>query len=252
MAPIMYRFDCGKKTKFVGIYITRGHCTIGGEVENKTRELLEKAPWGQIIPELLKFALYKARQKLFEDNGLLEGAYRADIAADVVMESIRKILDGTRSWDPDAKDDLTIHLKGIIKSEISHLDDDDESKATGRLPTKKTSGSDTMEVEELLKRANPMEEHAAEIMASPPLNPVEVLEDKERLERDNAAMNEILERVKGDSGLEDVVLCIMEGITKPSEIAEKLGVDVKDINNRQKRLRRTYKDLLENARKGDI
>ena len=221
-------------------------------MEKKVSEFLENASWDQIIPELLKYALNKINLKLFHTNSLLKGAYSSDIAGDVVMESIKKLLDGTRSWDPDAKDDLTIHLKSVIKSEISHIDDGEESKITRRFPTKNTSDDDPVEVEELLKIANPQEEHAAAIMPLPPLNPEEVIEEKERLERDRAAMDNILERVKGDTELEDVILCIMEGIYKPREISDKLGVDVKDINNRQKRLRRIYKDLYKQAKKGEI
>lgn len=220
-------------------------------MEKKASELLENAPWEQIIPELLKYALNKINLKLFHSNSLLNGAYSSDIAGDVVMESIKKLLDGTRSWDPDAKDDLTIHLKSVIKSEISHLYDDEESKKTRRFSTKNTSYDDPVEVEELLKIANPQEEHAADIMPLPPLNPEEVIEEKEQLERDNVAMANILERVKGAPELEDVVLCIMEGISKPREISSKLGVDVKDINNRQKRLRRIYNDLSKQVKKGE-
>jgi len=159
------------------------------------------------------------------------------------MESIRKLLDETRAWDPNEKDDLVIHLMTIIKSEISHLDDDKEHQATKRFPINLGSNDDHP-VEELLKRAQPLEEHAS-ISPAPLLNPEECLEENERLERCTLIEKTIMEKVNHLPELAEVVLCIMMGITKPREIAMELGVAVTEINNRQKRLRRIYKDLCD-------
>ncbi len=217
-------------------------------MDNKTLELIEKAGWVRIIPELTLFAVGRLRLKFFENNSPLKGASLKDIAQDVTMESIRKVLDETRVWNPDEKDDLVIHLKTIIKSEISHLVDDKEHQTTERFPIRAYS-EDGRPVEELLKKAHPLEEHTEGVVIAPPLNPEECLEEKEQFKRHKIMEENILGKVKHAPELEEVVLCIMMGITKPREIAAELGVAVEEINNRQKRLRRIFKDLCNMQRK---
>lgn len=217
-------------------------------MDSKTRELIEEADWNLIIPELTLFALGRLRLKFLANDSPLNGAFPEDIAADVVMESIRKILDETRAWDPDEKDNLVIHLKTIIKSELSHLDDDKEHLTTGRFPTTAHT-KDNHPVDELLKKAHPLEEHTEYVTITPPLNPEESLEEKERFKRHKIMEENIMEKVNHTPELADVVLCILMGITKPREISAELGIAVKEINNRQKRLRRIYKDLCNCQRK---
>jgi DNA-directed RNA polymerase specialized sigma24 family protein len=212
-------------------------------VDNRTRELIENADWQNILPKLELFALNRLRLKYFENDSPLKGVHLKDIAEDVVMESIQKLLDETRDWDPDKKDDLAIHLMTIIKSEISHLDDDMEHQATRRFPIS-SSSNDDRPVEELLKRARPLEEHAG-VAPDPPLNPEACLEEKERLDGYILMEKKIMEKVNHIPELADVVLCILMGTTKPREIAAELRVAVTEINNRQKRLRRIYKDLCD-------
>lgn len=216
-------------------------------MDNKTLELLENADWKRIIPELTQYALSRLRLKFFENNSPLNGSLPKDIAEDVVMESIRKVLDDTRSWKPDEKDNFVIYLKSVIKSEISHLDDDKEHKTTERFPTK-TGSNDGQYVEELLEKAHPLEEHTEGVAIAPPLNPEESLEEKERFNRDKIMEEKIMEKVNHDPELADVVLCIMMGLSRPRDIAAELGIPVKEVNNRQKRLRRIYKDLCDRRR----
>ena len=125
-------------------------------MDKRTRELIEKTDWEDIIPKLTLYALNRLRLKYFDHDSLLSGFFPKDIAEEVVMESIRNLLDETRAWDPDEKDDLVIHLKTIIKSEISHLDDDKEHQTTKRFPID-SSSNDNHIVEELLKKAHPLE-----------------------------------------------------------------------------------------------
>ena len=212
-------------------------------MDSRTRELIEKADWQNILPKLVLFALNRLHLKVFESNSPFKGMLLKDIAEDVVMESIRKLLDETRAWNPDEKDDLAIHLMTIIKSEISHLDDDMEHQVTKRFPINLGSNDDHP-VEELLIRAQPIEEHAC-ASPDPPLSPEECLEEKEQFEKYTLMEKTIMDKVNNLPELADVVLCIMMGITKPREIAAELGVAVTEINNRQKRLRRIYKDFCD-------
>jgi hypothetical protein len=219
-------------------------------LDKRKRELLDQANWDEIIPRLLKHSLSKLWRLDINDNSPLAGKNLNQIAEDQVMDAIGKLWDETVTWDYEKKDDLLIFLKGVIKSQVSHLCDNEEYLKTERFPVaSEGSGGEYVEIEEVLKKANPHENHA-EVMAPTPLpGPDEVLMEKEREKQDNSAMDALLKRLNGDKGLEEVVLCIMAEITKPGEIAAQMGVETKHINNLQKKLRRIYKDLLEHARK---
>lgn len=218
-------------------------------MDKKKRELLDQAKWEDILLRLLKYTLNKLRRRFFFKTSPLGGTDVAQIAQDQVMEAIGKVWTEERSWDNETKNLFSL-LIDIIDSQISHLFDNDEYLTTGRFPVASSDGSNKeVEVEELLKRANPHDEHARDITSSAPLNPEEALLEKEQREQDKAAEKILLERVNGNKELEDVVWCIMAGITKPQEIAQQLGIKVQDVNNLQKKLRRAYKDLQEQARK---
>jgi len=74
-------------------------------------------------------------------------------------------------------------------------------------------------------------------------DPEEALVEKEEREHAKNAVELLREKIQGDEELEEIFLCLEEGYTKPSEIAEQLGVDVKEIYNREKRLKRKCNEL---------
>jgi DNA-directed RNA polymerase specialized sigma24 family protein len=219
-------------------------------VDNRKRDLLDQANWDEIIPQLLKYALSKLRRLDINVSSPLSGLDLNQVAEEQVMEAIRKVWDETVTWDYEKKDDLLLFLKGVVKSQVSHLCDNEEYLKTKRFPiAAEMSDGDPIEVEEILDKANPHEKHA-EVMATAPLpNPDEILSEKERGMQDKAAMDALLGRLNGDKELEDAVMCIMAGLTTPREIAKEMGVETKHVNNLQKRLRRIYKDLHEQDRK---
>lgn len=219
-------------------------------MDKRKRELLDKANWDEIIPRLLKYSLSKLWWLDINDNSPLAGKNLNQISEDQVMDAIGKLWDETVMWDYDKKDDLLIFLKGVVKSQISHLCDNEEYLKTERFPiAPEGSSGEHVEVEEALKKAKPHEKHA-EVMASAPIPvPDEVLMEKEQEKQDKAAMDALLERMNGDKELEEVVMCIMAGSAKPREIAKEMGVETKHVNNLQKKLRRIYKDMHEQAKK---
>ena len=219
-------------------------------LDRKKRELLDQADWDDIIPKLLKHALSKLRRHFFYDNSPLGGSKIEQLAEDLVIDAVGKLWDETVSWEHGKKDNLFYFLQGVINSQVSHLFDNDEYKTTGRFPVATSEGAATdVEVEELLKRANPHDEHARDLTPSTPPNPEDALLTKEQEEQDKANADALLERLKGDKELEDVFLCIMGGTTKPREIAQEMGVEVKQVYNLQKKLRRIYVDLQGQGRK---
>jgi len=219
-------------------------------LDQRKRDLLDHADWDNIIPRLAKYALNKLRRLDIIDNSPLAGKDLTQIAEEQVMDAIGKLWDETVSWDYKKKDDLLIFLKGVVKSQISHLCDTEEYLKTERFPIDPEGRSgEHVEIEEALKKANPHEKHA-EVMASARFpGPDEVLMEREQEKQDKAAMDALLERLNGDKELEEVVMCIMAGAAKPREIEKEMGVETKHVNNLQKKLRRIYKDLHEQAGK---
>jgi DNA-directed RNA polymerase specialized sigma24 family protein len=218
-------------------------------VDNRKRDLLDQANWDEIIPRLLNYALSKLRRLDINASSPLAGMDLKHVAEEQVMEAISKVWDETVIWDYEKKDDLLLFLKGVVKSIVSHLCDNKEYLKTKRFPiAAEMSDGEPIEVEEVLKRANPHEQHA-EVMATTPFpNPDGILLEKEQGMQDKAVMDALLERLNGDKELEDTVMCIMAGLTSPREIAKEMGIETKHVNNLQKRLRRIYKDLHEQDR----
>lgn len=220
-------------------------------MDKSVLELLKNADWDRICAELLKYALYKVGRRYFRQNSPINGLLKEDLAEEVVQRAIYKVMEGVRKWNPDEKDDLLIFLKSVVKSEVSHLDDDEESQITDRFKTVQ-DGHDVIEVEELQRKGNPRNRHTIEQRPSDVVTPESQLIEKEREQCDCLAQQAILDLVKGQPDLEDVILCIMEDIYTPREIAAELGVDVKEIYNRKKKLQRLYSDLYKRAEKGDL
>ena len=48
-----------------------------------------------------------------------------------------------------------------------------------------------------------------------------------------------------DPDLEDLAVCILEGITKPSEISKELNISMSELNNRKKRLNRKLRKIYD-------
>lgn len=219
-------------------------------MDKKKRDIQDLANWDEIIPQLVKYALSKLRRLDIINSSPLAGMDLIQIAEEQVMEAIGKLWDETVTWDYEKKDDLLIFLKGGIKSQVSHLCDNEEYSKTKRFPlSNEISGGEPIEVEEALNRANPHEKHAEFMATTPVLNPFEILAEKEQEIQDTAAMDALMGRLNGDRELEDTFMCIMVGLTKPREIAKEMEIETKHVNNLQKRLRRIFKDLHEQARK---
>lgn len=157
----------------------------------------------------------------------------------MVTQSILKILEGNITWDPFKKPDIEIFLKSVIKTQINHLYTSKEYRITSRA-SEETGGAD-----EAVDHADPVETHAV-LSPCNPLDPEMALLKKEREQAESSFMESVLKKVEGDSELEMMTLCILDGVWKPREISEKLGIGVAQVYNLKKRLRRIFIDLLNN------
>jgi len=208
---------------------------MADNVDDRTLRHLQEADWDDLIPRLTQYAIYKLSYLRFHNNSPLSGISKEEIAQEIVMKSIFQVVNGTRKWDLEKNEDLLNFLKSVVKSNISHLFSSKEYKQTKRLCKSSVDGyNQHNETKEFIERS---EEVNDSIFRDSPSTPEEIMIEKETCDR-------LLEIVKGDDELETVILCILEGYTKPKDIAEQMGVEPKVVYNLKKRLRRIYKDIL--------
>ena len=213
---------------------------LGNKVEKGILELIQQADWDDIYPRVLKYALKKLS---FRSGSPFEGVPKEQVAHDIVSQTILKVIEGYRKWNPE-RGPLLDYLIFVVKSDISHLYELDDYILTSRMPVspQKDGDSESVEKEELLNGAHLLDKHAADISPDPPQ-----LADNALIEHE--ACDRLLKVIEGDDELESIVLCMLDGFSKPIDIAEHLGVDPKDIYNAKKRLERAYQGLLQKKTK---
>lgn len=225
---------CFRRQKLVG--------DLEGILDRKLIQLLseiKESEWDKLILNLTRYAFYEMERKYWKYERVPKGLTAEDIA----LESISDLLEGIRKWDYTNQPNLLNFLRSAVDSKISHLFEMKDYNLIERFPVTE----DDQEREELMKKADPVSEHAC-FSPADPQNPEETLIQKQVSERDKAAVSALFEAVKGDDQLENLFMLIMDGYMKPSEIAEEMKIDVKEVNNLQKRLRRKFKKLRSNTK----
>jgi DNA-directed RNA polymerase specialized sigma24 family protein len=142
---------------------------------------------------------------------------------DVVQQAITDTILHTRIW-PKEKIDLFFFLCGVVKSIISHRWESEQKKVSIDDP-------ELMSLDSIVTGS-----FAKYLNSESTYNKIVYQE----------LINRIYELVKGDEELVEIVKLWGEdpGL-KPKDIAQKLNMDMTDIRNAQKRLRRKLKELKE-------
>ncbi|TWT60974.1 hypothetical protein [Rubinisphaera italica] len=180
---------------------------------------LSEVEWEELVGKLTLHAHSKLiklywRGVPYAKGGAIPGAPSAQ---DFAAEAIEAFLDGTRTWDKTKHPDFLQFLLSVVDSKINHLVESAENRKTRRIDTAKKHIEPAYELRGKSKR------------------PDEIVIDEEARRRNREAVLAVL----GDDKLaKSLFECIEAEITKPAEIAEYLGLDVSDVNNAQKRLRR--------------
>jgi len=193
---------------------------------DRVLELFEAANWDDIILNLTYYAVFR-----FERYGWKSNLPKGNSPADVALNAIGKVLNGTREWDPDKYPDLLTHLKWIVKSDVEHLSSSLEHKKTGRMPVVIKEDGTEVELGETAC------EHTHSISAKV-LTPEEELITKQKKGYENNLLAELHDAVKGDEDLELLLLCFEEGIDKPEKIAIEADWDINKVYNLKRKLLR--------------
>lgn len=197
-------------------------------MDGTTFQQLQQQDWGQISQELLLHTIFRTQRYPWQSGGAEELAKGAQ-PKDIVQHVIEKTLNGDRKWDPN-KGPLVPWLKDQVNSVVDALYHSAANKHEARLVSNDDNGN-------VQGRSQKLTSHLfhTSILATPE----EEILIKEDEELSRQQVDRILELVADKSELQDILFAIIEGCQpKPKLLAERLEVDVKEINNRLKRLRR--------------
>lgn len=187
---------------------------ITGFTENELKNFLERL----VLYASWKFNRLGWRTRKGFDRAGPSGASPQDIA----QEAITSILEGKRKYNREAYSGFYHFLKSIVDSKISHLCESVKNEKVKIVSiSQRAADNDTYEDMEFeSKETNPAKTYINEDVA----NNVKELLAKEFI--DDEIVNGILDCVEAD-------------IMKPANMAEIMDVDIKEIYNAKKRLRRT-------------
>ncbi len=208
------------------------------ELSEEAWALISEHSWDETLSKLVLHAFHKMRRHFWQ--GVFGGpAPKGKDAEDLVMESITKVIEGDRSWDPVEQPDLFLYLKSVVDSKISHLVEGWENRHCFREAA--LSGGENGEGDrpgfwDTVVCTNPSPEAAL------------LLDEREQLsERFFWGFYEFLDE---SPKLQKMLECISEGCFKRAEIAEKMGVPVKEFDNLKKQIQRRLKSFQEQGSGG--
>lgn len=189
-------------------------------IEPKTLEKLKSIPegrWGEIYGRLVIYAATRLKLSGFQPRSEIDGIEPDDF----VGNAIEKIFDGTRAWDFERFPDIEIHLKGVVKSLISsHL------KSSGRRPI--------VQELELTERGGDTDDS--------PRDQSDYADETDELRITEAQWSYIEQQFVDD---DDGLLVFYEWLdgSPPREISASCNLEVKDVYNVIKKVKRVIKSL---------
>jgi DNA-directed RNA polymerase specialized sigma24 family protein len=200
-------------------------------------EYLATVDWATIGVQLAAYAAYVARCYRWGVGGsdaMAQGVAAEDLAA----TAIRKLWTGERRWSPQRQPDLLSFLKGVVKSEMSHLLERSATRHEARYPV----DAEGKEAEALLATR-------ARCDAPFPPTPEEEWLRREEIASRRARIAELRRAVATSPELEALIDAIQAGCSpRPRFLATYLEIPVSSVNNRLKRLRRLALGLREEGR----
>lgn len=178
----------------------------------------------QLLDRLTIYAERKYRRLGWFKNG----HYRSPSGQgpdDVAAEAIVRLIEGRRNYDEQKYPDLLEYLKkSVTKSIVSHIIDSPDFEKRKPTPHIVTDDGEIKEIEIEDKSDDPSLAYIR----------------KDLVEKINAILQK---RFAQDSIVLGILECMKAGFDKPSEFAEYLEVEIGDVNNAQKRLRREFDKL---------
>lgn len=143
---------------------------------------------------------------------------------DVVHDIVEKLLLGKRKWNKEKYTTIEEWLLSAIDSHINHMMTSLKTPSVKRLTITRDDGQQVQ---------------AYELLGREP-EPIVIVQDKESADEFHEAVKNIIGE---DDVFSQIYDCIEADIIQPSEMSEVTGIEVKEINNAKKRLRRRIEKL---------
>ncbi len=154
----------------------------------------------------------------------------------IVSKAFERVLSGARKWNPQTDPDFAKYLMDVIDSLLSHLAG---SKDNTMFKVPPDAGSkDELAWHGADPKHERKHERSADWISATGLSPEEILIEKEDAQAAKHALELLEESIKNDVELVIIVKVIREGCDKNGEIAEKTGIDIRDVEKAKKRLDR--------------
>lgn len=184
-------------------------------IDQETFERLEKQDWADLYVKLTAYAEVIVQSKAWcrGESALPKGTEPIDF----VNEAVKRLYEGTRSWNCEEHPDLLVVLKGIVKSLVSDLLTSAEHRRSA----------------DIEKQSSTDQKHRIVVEAGQD----EALIKDELLEK-------CYEAADGEEELETVLMALLEGYS-PAEVADELlEVPVSKVYNLNRKLRRRIKKKI--------
>jgi hypothetical protein len=203
-------------------------------VNRKAEEMLKQitdGQWENIISELARYARRRGCKHFY--RGGRDLLPNGDSFESLANTAIQKLYSGARDWDPDQRPDLLTHLKGIVKSLVSHSVESFDNRRLVAEP-------DEPESQDEQRWAERQYYEMAAWRHSGAKDPFAILLEKERQFIADRALGLLVTECKDDRIGLGMIALVREGITKPAILAKKLGLEPKQIYAASKRLDRKF------------
>jgi hypothetical protein len=201
---------------------------------NQARDLLGRMSDGELEKMILELGYYalKVRNEYRWRTKDQEALPKGETVNSVVSLALEKVWSGERRWNPAQQPNFMKFMRDVIDSLINHL-------ARGKdnillTPASDEDGGDCQDRHTGSKKAA----QDAEWLARSEATPEQALIDKESQAQKDEAIRALLEECAGDQVLTKIVNAMLAGYDQCGEIAEVVGIEVKDVYNAMKRLDR--------------
>lgn len=177
-------------------------------MNKKLIELLEIQDWGSIMKKLYAHSIFRLNWFGLNSESRMQGKQFKDFA----NEAVTLLFEGKRNWDFNKEPDLLNFLKNVVNSLIWNLIKSKERE--------KLSDADLLRFNDSLFFDKMLEKTII----------------------NNDLIDKIENTLLNDEPMWLVFKSLIEGM-KPSDIEGKYGLNIKEVRNAQKRLRRQIKGI---------
>ena len=201
---------------------------------NHARDLLERTPNAELEKMILELGCYalKVRNEYRWRTRDREALPKGETVKSVVSLALERVLAGERRWNPAHQPDFTKFMRDVIDSLINHLARSRDNALLTTLPDE--GGEDEISWRAESDKARP----GAEWLARSAATPEQALLDEESQERKDKAIRILLEECVADQTLTKIVGAMLKGCDHCGEIADAVGIEVREVYNAMKRLDR--------------